>query len=321
MRLKLNWLAMLFLVGLVGCSAPELLVRQPALPDGAVVNDYEISLYQSPVHTFDRVDLQAIVKSEQRPPQVESLVVVLDSVGLKGKSFRGVSSEVYGREVLRRFHRSIPSNYPLQGGIFATRDDVTQFNPTKSTLTTYDPVVAESQLSKGFGPMALNGRTLADAIDNVTDATVTYPGRLAIVVLTSWDRVDELAVNAVMRMRQRHASANGLNVTGEIASAWKGRPQPGICVYAIGVGNAYSREKLSAAETCGAAWAADAIMQPAEMSNFVLSTFYGPPADDDGDGIPNFLDECSNTPAGRTVTSKGCLRFPSKDDQVGISQK
>lgn len=310
----------LVFVALTGCSSPELLVRQAALTGGAVVNDYDFSLYKPTVHSFDTINLSAVVLNEQRPMKTDTLLVLLDLEGLKGKRYRNVPSEVYGREIVRRLHQTLPSDVNLLGDVF-----VTAIQPNQSKLLTevtnhYDIKRFEDALDKGLGGASLEGRTLSDALDLLAVESLRRPGRIAIVLVTSWERIDVSAENAVIRLRQRHEASQGISVKNLAGHKWSGRQQPGLCLYAIGVGNTYSRERLYSPESCGSYWAGDAVMQPSEMASFVLNVLYGPPDDSDGDGVPNYLDHCAQTPIGRMVTSQGCLRFPSIGERNGGSQ-
>jgi hypothetical protein len=318
MRLTLGFVAAWVAACLSGCSAPEMLVRLATHPRGATINEYDFRLHQPPVHTFDQVDVAAMVKSEQRSPKVDNLLVVLDTEGLKGRTYRGIPADQYGREVLRRFHRTLPDAH-WRGDLFVTQaaGKGTALNPDQP----YAALQRELEMDKGVSMSGLSGTSLGTALDQLADESVRRSGRVAVVVITGWDRIDQAAENAVMRLRQRHESAKGLKVAGAASAPWEGKAQPGVCFYAVGVGNAHSRERLYTPESCGSFWAGDALMQPAEMAGMVLDVLYGLPVDDDGDGVPNYLDHCSQTPPGRTVTSQGCLRFPSPDDRQGERQK
>ncbi|MDP2401217.1 MAG: hypothetical protein Q8M66_04495, partial [Actinomycetota bacterium] len=302
-RAVLTWLLGLALGVLAGCSSPELLVRQAALPNGAVVNDYDLSLHKTSDHSFDRIDLSAVVLKEQRPLKIDTLLLLLDLEGLKGKHYRHVRSDVYGREIVRRLHQTMPADLKIWGEVFVTTTQSIQPNVLTQVAHYYDVKRFEDALDQGRGGASLEGRSLAQALDQLTVESVRRSGRIAIVLVTSWDRIDESVENAVIRLRQRHEAAQGASVKNMDGNSWSGRPQLGQCLYAIGVGNSYSRERLYSPESCGSYLAGDAVMQPSEMASFVLNVLYGPPRDSDGDGVPDYLDHCAQTPLGRMVTS------------------
>lgn len=312
------WLGLLAL-WLAGCSMPEMLVRQGALPSGATIKAYDHALHQPLVHAFDRMDVAALVAHEQRQPKVDTLLVLFDLAGLQGRYYRNIETDVYAREVIRRLHQTMPEDIAIKGDLFVTEKQIKK--PSVSDIAQrYSPAYFETALNNRVGLVLLNGTSLATAIDQLTADSIRRPGRLAIVLITAWDRIDAEAENAVIRLRQRHESIKGLNVTGMEGNMWSGRQQPGHCLYAIGVGNMHSRERIYTPETCGSFWAVDAVMQPSEMAAFVLDVLYAPPTDSDGDGVPNYLDLCEKTPTGRIVTSQGCLRFPPADESEGKVQ-
>jgi hypothetical protein len=300
-RTTLRAVAVAGAVGLAGCSAPEMLVSFPSHPKGAEVAEYSFDLHQPSVHTFNPYDLGALVESQQRASKVDTLLVVLDTQGLKGRMHQGIDAAVYGQEVLRRFHRTLPSP-SWRGQLFVTEASVTGTSAGSS--------------AKSIAPAGtLKGADLAQSLHQLSELSVQQPGRVAVLVVTAWDRIDPAVEEAVMRMRQKHASASGLQVQRGESTPWVGKKTPGMCFYAVGVGNRHSRERLYSPDTCGGFWAADAVMQPAEMAAMGLEVLYDKAKDDDGDGIPNYLDQCAMTPAGRTVTSQGCLRFPGPEDR------
>ncbi len=284
-------------VSLAGCSAPEMLVRFPAHIKGADIAEYDFGLHHPSVHTYDPLDLATLVKAQQRPEKVDSFLVVIDVQGLQDRTHKGVNSNTYAREVLRRLDRTMPAHS-------GHRQIYTTATLGNTSETTQFPNKA----------ITLGGGRLPQALEELADHSVKHAGRVAVLLLTDWDRIDKAAEEAVMRLRQRHQSETGLKVTNSDALKWDGKRESGICIYAIGIGNRHSRERLINPEACGAYWAADAVMQPAEMASLVLEILYDRPKDDDGDGIPNYLDQCAMTPYGRTVTSQGCPRFPGKSE-------
>jgi hypothetical protein len=79
-----------------------------------------------------------------------------------------------------------------------------------------------------------------------------------------------------------------------------------ICVYAIGPGNKYSASKIDRADGCGSSTASAYLAQGRNMSQFVEGIIYAVSADTDGDGIPDHLDQCPDTPQGKIVDANGC---------------
>lgn len=67
---------------------------------------------------------------------------------------------------------------------------------------------------------------------------------------------------------------------------------------------------LSAVTTlseCGHSWDAEQVISAAGMSQMICTIFHGPgDGDADGDGVPDSLDQCPNTPRGAKVDARGC---------------
>lgn len=317
----INWLITAPIVlSLAACSMPEMLVRQPSLPTGAVIQEYEFSLHQPSTHAFDRIDLASMIAYQERPRQIDTLLLVFDAEGLKNRAYRGIAADVYGRELIRRFHQTLPIENGFLGETLQTVGIKASSIRSVANSRKYDISFNESALDRNVGLATLNGISLAKAIDELSEYSLQRQGRQAVVLVTSWDRIDQSTENAVIRLRQRHESSKGIAVEDRMGSSWAGRLQPGFCFHAVGIGNSHSRERFYTPESCGSYWAGDAIMQPSEMAEFILSVLYGPPQDSDNDGIPNYLDLCPETPPGRMVTSRGCLRFPHADDAAGSTK-
>lgn len=309
MHKMMSLIVVLLLSCLSACSTPEGVLRFSSLNQGPFRVEYDWALHQTSVHAFDPINIESVVSLEQRAPKLESLFVVLDAAALKGKHYRNIPADVYGREVLRRFHRTLPVGH-WNGGLFVTTLDKASSGNVATNFRRYDPKNFEASLEEGLAMSPLEGRSLGDALDQLAEVSRNSQGRIGVFVITSWERIDEVAENSMARFHQRHESKEGMHVNSAGGIPWASRGQSGVCLYGIGVGNRHSREKLSMPESCAAFWAADAVMQPSEMAAFALSALYGNPADDDSDGIPNYLDKCPDTPRDRIVTSQGCLRFP-----------
>ena len=103
----------------------------------------------------------------------------------------------------------------------------------------------------------------------------------------------------------------------EAASALKTAFGDNINIYAVQIGDATKGrallEKVVAAGGGGYVKHVSELASSAAMAGFVVDVFLYP--DDDGDGVPNFLDKCPNTPRGVTVDANGC---PVDSDGDGV---
>jgi OOP family OmpA-OmpF porin len=91
----------------------------------------------------------------------------------------------------------------------------------------------------------------------------------------------------------------------------------GIDIYAVQVGHSKKGrtmlEQVVAEGGGGYVKAASELTSAEAMAQFVVDVFLWP--DDDGDGVPNHLDTCPDTPAGVTVDAVGC---PIDSDGDGV---
>jgi OOP family OmpA-OmpF porin len=92
-----------------------------------------------------------------------------------------------------------------------------------------------------------------------------------------------------------------------------------LCVYTVQVGDDAGGkqllEKLATDGGCGEAVTADKINSGSGMGAFVESVFITEAADSDGDGVPDALDKCPDTPKRVKVDNAGCP-FDSDGDGV-----
>ncbi len=307
------FLACVFLtLALVGCSAPERLLKTNLVSSSATLPAYPTQTFKQSVHTFDAIDLNPTIRREQWQTRVEGVIVIWDVIGLASDEIDGVPALNYSREWLRRFHRTLPlGNW--KGTLLSNASGGVQ--PSIDVINApYHAMQLEANLDKGQAPPSLGGGTMAQAIDKVTELAVMQPGRVALLLVTSWARLDVPAIQAIERYHQRTSNRSGIVVQGMQGVPWRGKANVGDCVHAIGVGNTFSREKFLSVSTCSSAQTFDAVAQPRDLAQFVSRTLYTGPLDSDNDGIPDFLDKCPNTPSKRLVTGEGCLRFPKSGE-------
>ncbi len=293
------------------CSVPQRLLRPLAVDGPQTLAPYQTQTYSNNVHLFDAIDLKQRMQTEQWTKRVDHLIVLWDRAGLPETTASATGREAYlrdSREWLRRFNWTIPLK-TLPGYFFSTGAKVSiGFDgPVESS---YTPLQIEVDLDRGASPPTTNTDSLSRSIELAISRALSLPGRSALVLITDWKRLQEDEIQALMRFHQRLAQQKGYEVANEVQS-WSGKTNVGGCVHLVGIGNTFSRERLMPISNCTSAHTFGALAQPRDMAKFVSDVLFAGPADADGDGIPNFQDECPNTPLNRIVTSNGCLRFPS----------
>ncbi len=126
--------------------------------------------------------------------------------------------------------------------------------------------------------------------------------------------------------------SDGLDMDNAPAAAKQAKDELGdnLCIYTIAVGNQRNSmghqvlDRVARAGQCGFATTADKLADANAMSQFVSDVFLAEPApkpapkpapapapapvvrDSDGDGVPDNLDQCPDTPRGVKVDTRGC---------------
>jgi OOP family OmpA-OmpF porin len=110
-----------------------------------------------------------------------------------------------------------------------------------------------------------------------------------------------------------HMGQTELDAAGALVEQFGDR----LCIYTIQVGDDPRGEKMLAAVAevteCGARHSAADLTSGAAMAQFVQDALLYP--DSDGDGVPDHLDKCPNTPKGVEVDADGC---PVDTDGDGV---
>lgn len=296
-KLLVSFFSALFLAG---CGTFEQLVDVPVKPAEAVVDEYDISLFQNSIHLFSPVSVGERAERLKLEQRIENLFVLVDELPTSD-SYRTIPLDIYQREIFRRLNRTIP-RLPLRGGAWKLGGE-----GVPKQFGSYQPTAIENNLDRGESLPYVGTSNLAVAIDRVADLASPLTGRSAILLISTWDRMDKGALEAVARFRQRGLSQQGFRVIPSV-DPWKGSNNP-YCVFVIGTGNSLSRSLVESADTCGAAEASDKIMQPRDMAHFVEKVLYMGPADTDQDGVYDYKDKCPGTPADRLIGFDGCARF------------
>lgn len=296
------WLVTLSL-GLSGCAFTEHLVDIPVQPQNAEVRNFDLSMHQRSMHTFDPVDLKFKVDQQRYLTKTDNLIIVVDHPSDSSLEFMGESERRrYSIEITRRLLRTLPeSSYSVRvlfaTGLFDNGDHQFSIDDALRTLEL-------QPINPTMGPAPLS-----EIVAQITESVVQLNGNSSVVLVTDWDRIDQDAVDSVMRLFQRFKAPSGFVVKSGNEHWHGGSGDSSICLYTIGVGNRMSRSLLDSLDYCGGSFAADKVAQPRDMAFLVETIMYSGPADLDSDGIYDYLDRCPSTPKGRLVNYEGCLRF------------
>ena len=290
----------LLLTGVAGCSSFE---RLPAVPKDstlAKVQPYTLDTHQRSIHRFDPVSVTVRAESLMLQQRLNNLLVLYVEPDVE-ENYRGIPKPIYAQEILRRFNLTIP-HLPLSGGVWTLG-----LGEAGGYRTAYQALHLQHDLDRSFELPKIGAETLSDAIDKMGVYASELKGTTGLLLILEWDQIDNSVVDAISRFRQRGEYAKGFEVMPDI-DTWKSTSER-TCVFAIGIGNAYSRTLLDQVDKCGESVSADQVAQPRDMAHFVEKVFYTVPKDSDEDGIFDYVDKCPATPADRIVDQFGCLRF------------
>lgn len=293
-------LAFIFASVLTGCGTLEPVLDVPERPFSATIDPYDLSLFDESIHLFEPVGLNDRIAEYKLVQRVDNLIVLADTPNPRS-TYRGIPEAVYQREVLRRFHRTLP-RVALGGGAWNIGS-----GESDTDFTSYMPMQIETSLDQGESLQSIGSSNLADAISRATDIASGLRGRTALLLITSWEKFDTPAIEAVERFYQRGTTQEGFKIIPEI-DQWQGSTSP-YCVYAIGIGNSMARSLLEGVDRCGQTTASDNVMQPRDMAHFVEQMLFIGPADSDQDGIYDYKDNCPDTPLGQLIGFDGCAKF------------
>lgn len=286
---------------IVGCSSMETVLDLPRKSSTAVVAPYKIDTFEESLHLFDPIGLSSRVEERQLQRRFQNLFVLVDRLG-NDEEYRGIPKSIYQREILRRFHRSMP-RMKLFGAVVEVRDGVAdQLLPNS-----YLPLQVEKRLDLNESLPISGEATLPASIDLISRYVADMTSPTALLILSDWESIDSKTVDAINRLRQRAAHEAGFAVVPKL-DEWRSSANS-VCVFIVGIGNRKSRSLIDQVDHCGLSEAADRVAQPKNMSSFVERMFYKGPTDDDGDGIFNYLDRCKKTEPGRIIDKYGCDRF------------
>ncbi len=167
--------------------------------------------------------------------------------------------------------------------------------------TTLAGVIGELKAGCGSTP-------LASALRMAPEDLANAQGNIAVLVVSDGENLSEDPIPQVLALKEIYG----------------GR----ICVHTVHVGQSEQGRNIlnqvAGHSLCGIAASAADLQSEEAMRKFVTDVFYGqvampapPPApvDSDGDGVPDNLDKCPNTPAGVAVDKNGC---PLDSDGDGV---
>jgi len=250
-------------------------------------------------HDFIPQDLNPLIQSGEYVQNVDSFLVILDASGTMYGSTAGHRKVDLAKDVISRMDRTIP-DLKLTSGLRTLGQNFSTGTRLVYGMTDY----AKGSLTGAAEPITGGGMTPLTAAINASSGDLqSAPGKMALIVVSDGLETDTSSVAYAQRLKSSFGDR--------------------ICIYPVMVGDnptgAQLMNQVAQAGRCGFSVNANDIMSPEGMADFVKRVFLakgsGEPLDSDGDGVPDHLDKCPNTPRGVKVDAVGC---PLDTDGDGV---
>lgn len=252
---------------------------------------------------YQPMDLNSALQAGEYRQKVDNFFVILDSSGSKDETYRGYSKTTIANDFLNRMNMTIP-DMDLQAGM-------RNFGGTRS------PFAKKTQLIYGTTTYTKDGfKTALDtvkwgggespaemAIDASSEDMSVFEGKTAFIFVGDGEYADNDPAAAAARLKDRYGD--------------------NLCIYPVLVGSedpasVETMQAIANAGQCGFYQSVKYLESAEDLSKWIADVFLievtdkvtkrAPLAvgDSDGDGIPDNMDQCPNTPVSAPVNNKGC---------------
>ena len=232
--------------------------------------------------------------------KVDNFVIILDSSSSMNERHQGNEKFLYAKDIVSRMNQTIP---PLDyqaglvvfgsGGCMDWKYSKLVYGMTPYTQSGLASSLDSLECASGITP-------LSEGVDRADAALDGSSGEIAVIIVSDFEQADPPRV---------------LDAVDNLKSNYGDR----VCVYSIHIDRDRGARKLADqidhVSGCGFATNADEIVTPEAMADYVTRVLLIPgPLDSDGDGVPDDIDQCPDTPPGVRVNAVGC--WVLADDNV-----
>jgi OmpA-OmpF porin, OOP family len=249
------------------------------------------------------VDLKAKLLSGQYVPKVDNFIVIMDASASMTDAYKGIIKVDLARNFVSRMNQTIPE-MKIAGALrkfgfvklFSDDKTVLLYGLTAYSKKEFEESVQKVTWGSGDSPMSIGINAAADDLK-------TAKGKIAVIIVSDWDELGFAPATAAESMKRQYGER--------------------LCIYPVMVGydaqGVKLMEKVAQAGQCGFVSDAAKLTTVEAMDDFVEKVFFmkatSAPLDSDGDGVPDYLDKCPDTPKGVTVDKDGC---PLDSDGDGV---
>lgn len=237
----------------------------------------------------------------QYSQKVDNFLVILDASSSMGFSYKGEAKIDLAKDILSRMNQTIP-DLEMSAGIRTFGTGILPFGKRteliygmKKYSKTYFEKALQSVNTTGASPLSY-------AINAASEDLKSTQGNTALIIVSDGKEMDNAPVDEARNIKKRLGDR--------------------LCIYTVLIGDDTEGKKLmeeiSSISECGFSANADDISMSKDMAGFVQKVFLAEaaiPLDNDGDGVPDSLDMCADTPPGVKVDASGC---PLDTDGDGV---
>ncbi len=246
----------------------------------------------------------ATIAASDYEAKVDNVVIIMDDSNSMNEAVNGHVKSQCAAGFLTALNQSVPElGYNVELISFGPGNAISG-NGNLAAYSTKALCAALGQVAPAAGN---SSKPLAKAIDAAAADLKDVSGKSAVLIISDGDRLYDAPQAAAESLAQQLGDK--------------------LCIYTVQIGmdeqGAAALKQLASAAPCGSSVSAADLASAAAMEQFVTEVFCAKKAapapvpaavvaDSDGDGVPDSIDACPNTPVGAHVNARGCWAYDAK---------